>query len=148
MKREFQSQLSAINAANNKINGLYSRWAQKRNISGYTVCIFYSLLTEDSLTQKQVREEFEIPKQSVNNIITALKNDGHIILTSSTEDKREKLICLTDQGRSYAQELLAPLFAVEDAVMKKMGHPMVQQMIDTTVAYCSYLEQEMENADL
>lgn len=148
MEQELQKQLTAINTATSKINGLYSRWAQKRNISQYTVCIFYCMLTGDGLTQKQVKDEFEIPKQSVNNIITSLKNDGHIVLEASAEDKREKLIRFTDEGRKYAQELLAPLLQIEEAVVKRMGQKMVRQMIDTTTAYCNYLEEEMEKSDL
>lgn len=148
MKQKIQEQLAAISTANCKISGLYSRWAQKRNISSYTVCILYCLLEEGSLTQKKLREEFEIPKQSVNNIITSLKNDGHITLEPNPEDKREKLICLTEQGRSGAEELLAPLFTIERTVMERMGNKRAQQLIDTTITYCNYLEQEMENADL
>ncbi|MFV0361904.1 MAG: MarR family winged helix-turn-helix transcriptional regulator [Suipraeoptans sp.] len=148
MDTKIQEQLTAINTATNKIGGLYDRWAQKHNISQYTVCIFYCLLADEVLTQKLVKDDFKIPKQSVNNIVISLKNDGYITLEPNADDKREKLIRLTDEGRTYAEELLAPLFAIEETVIKKMGQKLVQQMIDGTTAYCNYLEQEMEKSDL
>ncbi|ULQ60991.1 MarR family transcriptional regulator [Brucepastera parasyntrophica] len=141
---EFKAQITAINSATSRINGLYGKWAQKRKVNHYAMDILYLLLTEGPLTQKKFREEFEIPKQSVNNVITSLKNAGYIILEASPEDRREKIILLTKKGLRYSEKLLAPLFEIEEAVIRRMGPRMMRQMIEATAVYGNFLEQEME----
>lgn len=144
MKTEIQEQMRNINASLSKINGLYSRWAQKRGINSCTLKIFYTLATVGPITQKQFCEAFNIPKQSVNKEITLLKNAGIISLLPSEEDKREKLVILTEEGRKYTLEILTPLFAMENAVVDRMGKTLVEQYIKVSKTFGDYMELEMK----
>lgn len=147
MNQEIQTQIQKINAGISRINSMYSKWAQKNNINQYTIGIFYMLLDGEHITQKQVCDEFEIPKQSVNNVIISLKSDGYICMESGEKDKREKNIVLTEKGREYAMEVLAPLFQIEENVALKMGKQRMSQLIKTIITFGDILEQEISEAE-
>lgn len=147
MKPDVTFQLASINSAMNRVSGLYSRWAQKHAINIYALHILYLLYQEGSVTQKQISEGLKIPKQSVNNVATALKNDGFITLIPSEEDKREKKMILTEKGRDYSKDIIASLHHLEETVVQKMGEQLVGQLIASATAYGDYFEQEMEKED-
>ncbi len=148
MNTEIQEQMRLLNVSISRIRGLYGRWAQKQDMNTCTLNIFYMLITVGPITQKQFCEAFDVPKQSVNKIITSLKNDGIISLLPCEEDKREKLVVLTEEGRKYILEVLTPLFAIESAVVERMGETLVEQFVKAATAFGDYTELEMKKDDV
>ena len=143
MKSNITAELVSIHSAISRVNGLYAKWAQKHNINFYAMHIFYFLQKRGSVTQKQISEDSKIPKQSINNVIITLKNDGYISIVPGDRDKREKFIVLTEKGRCYVDEKLTPLLEIEERVLQKMGEELVKQLIASTTAYGDFFEQEM-----
>jgi DNA-binding MarR family transcriptional regulator len=143
MNLDITDDLASIHSAISRVNGLYGRWAQKQNINFYTMHIFYFLQKREAVTQKQICENSKIPKQSINNVIITLKNDGYISIIPGDKDKREKFIVLTEKGRGYMQEKFAPLLEIEERALQKMGTELVRQLITSATAYGDFLEQEM-----
>ena len=91
----------------------------------------------------QICNSTGLTKQTVNNVIRSLKKEGYVILSPGTGDKREKQVSLTEEGASYARELLAPLKELEHRVLQIMGRDRVQQMIDSITLYNTVFEKEM-----
>lgn len=143
MSQHEREQLRLMNAGISKIDRLYSRWSQKSGVNTYAVGILYMLIEDGCITQKQISDEFDIPKQSVNNVISGLKNDGYISMEISRRDKRERVIVLTEGGKEYALKILTPLFEMEEAVVERLGEERMNQLIETTTAYADILEQVM-----
>lgn len=143
MTGETKKQMTTINAAISRINRLYDKWAQNAGVNSFALGVLYALSTEGSITQKQYIEDRGLPKQTVNNVIISLKKDGYITMQPSEEDRRGKTIMLTEDGRSYANELLAPLFQIEESVAGQMGAKMMSVLIESTNAFGEYLEQKM-----
>ena len=56
-----------------KGNGLYVQWAAREGIGYPEMIVLYSLYTMGRLTQKQIREDFGLQKQTVNTVIHDLK---------------------------------------------------------------------------
>lgn len=144
---EKNTKMEALYTGNGKINGLYRRWAQKRNLNYYMVSMLYILLSRDSITQKEFCENYEVPKQTLGNVIAPLKKDGIIILLPSLKDGREKLLYLTEKGRAYAEELLAPLLEIESAVMKKFSEAEMEQIVSLITEFSELLELEMSRKE-
>lgn len=145
MKPEtYQTQIKAIYSAMNRVIGAYNRWSRKRADNQYTIEALYLLLTEGPITQKRYIEEFDVPKQSINNVILSLKKRGFIEMRQSEEDKRAKIIMLTEEGRHYATELLLPLFEVEAAVARKVGEPLMSQLTKALTIFSDTLESEFK----
>ena len=130
-----------------KINGLYRRWAQKRKLNNYMAGLFYALLDRERITQKEFCDDFEIPKQTISNIIAPLKQDGMITLIPSEKDRREKWIILTEKGKAHAEKILAPLYEIEASVIKKFGEAEMEQIVSLILDFSELLEWEMSRRE-
>ncbi|MFV0559019.1 MAG: MarR family winged helix-turn-helix transcriptional regulator [Enterococcus sp.] len=144
MEQTFFEQISDINRAIHRINSLYSKWAQEHATNQNTISIMHMLVTEGQITQKKFIEAHNVPKQSVNNIILSLKKDQLIEMKSSEVDKREKVIVLTEKGKSYSEQLLSPLFALEKQVVNEMGTESMRELMDSTTKFGDMLEKVMK----
>lgn len=81
----------------------------------------YELLLRERLTQKQLVELSDLPKQSINKGIKRLKEINYLIMTVDPNDKRVRFCELTSSGKKYAQEKLQPLFDLEEKTAQKLG---------------------------
>ncbi len=116
----YREQMNRINAHIGKITKLYYDIAKSQGISYNAMMVLYTLEQTQSCTQKQIAEECGLPKQSVNSIIKNLHNAGHVELLTG-KNKKEKLVAFTDTGKTYADEMLEPIFAIEEHVLQRMG---------------------------
>jgi len=147
MSLEVDINMGAISAGVNRIDKLYANLAQfydtpYGNASANPV--LYVLYLHGSITQKRISEICEIPKQTVNNTITQLKKDKHIILITNSEDKREKHIELTDKGKRYCEKMLAPFLEINQKLGERVGLPFITQIVNDLKTVGDALEQEIE----
>ncbi|EEJ72548.1 MarR family winged helix-turn-helix transcriptional regulator [Lactobacillus ultunensis] len=99
----------------------YEQWEQDHHLPDYLVVIMYELLLREKLTQKQLVNLSDLPKQSINKGIKRLHEAGYLDMTIDPDDKRVRFCELTDKGKSYAQEKLASLFDLEEKTAQKLG---------------------------
>jgi len=99
-----------------KMDGLYDSYAKSIGINFTTIIVLQHLWeSSKNLTQKEVCEMLELPKQLVNAIIKSFWEQGFVIL-KETKDRRIKDIILTGKGKDYATKILKPLEDAESAV--------------------------------
>ncbi|MGX2983027.1 MarR family winged helix-turn-helix transcriptional regulator [Helicobacter sp. 23-1045] len=126
---------------------MYGRLETLQDINGYIFKVLYALLVSEIHTQKDIMQRYEMPKQTINNVILSLQKQGFIQVAPSPNDKREKIINLTPSGESYAQEIIAKYVAFEKKVYQKLGAQKLGRLIeifkDFEVAFSQTLEQEM-----
>ncbi|MDO4396007.1 MAG: MarR family transcriptional regulator [Clostridia bacterium] len=125
-------------------NALYEDWAAWKNINSNLLMVLYELDHGDYITQKMIADYTGIPKQTVNTVIKGLLEQEYVTLTCGKNDRREKLVVLTDEGRKFGEELLAPLYDMEEKVFHIMGEERVQQMIDSIFLFNTVFEKEMK----
>lgn len=125
---------------------LYVQWANKHGIGYPKLMVLYALDTLENLTQKEIREGFGLLKQTVNTIIRDLKNKDYVILQPSKEDKREKLVILTETGKLYSHKIIEPLLEAEDHVYKKIGYERITQTMETMDLFNLLFEKEVERS--
>lgn len=143
MERSGYSPLSDANALINKTRGIYADWAKKNKVSYYELMVLGLLYEQDCCTQKQIREAYGLPKQTVNGIIGALAKAGRLAVSRKAENKREKEVCLTREGRDYAEDMLAPLKTLEKGAIERMGEDQYQLFLDMVSMYRRALEIEL-----
>ena len=147
MKQGILTQITSINGALRRTSVLYSEWSRKHDINHFAMKILYVLVTEGPATQKKISEENKLSKQTVNTIVTALKENEYVVLVNCAGDKREKTVELTEKGLDYATKLLDPLFQIEERIIKKMGNQNVRQLIELMTIYSDIMEKEMQNKE-
>lgn len=99
----------------------YSQWEQDHDLPDYLAVIMYELLIRGKLTQRELVNLSDLPKQSINKGIKILRDHDHITMTVDPSDKRVRFCQLTEAGRKYAYDRLRPLFELEEKTAQAMG---------------------------
>lgn len=124
------AQIHDFNKLYYKTLGLYARLDSALGINGFLYKVLYALAISDLHTQKDIAQSYEMPKQTINNIISSLQKQGFIEVQTSPTDKREKLIALTPSGKIYAQDFIAKYTDFEQKVYEKLGAQKLQKLIE------------------
>ena len=112
-------------------NLMYEEWSKEQGLSMNGYLILYSFYDEaDNPTQKLISQKWMIPKQTVNTILKDYMQRGFIETVSMEEDKRNKILKLTESGKAYADEIIGKLREKELYVMQKLGIKNIVEMND------------------
>lgn len=98
----------------------YHTWAKRQDINYNQLAVLWSLSYYHSCTQKQICDGWVLPKQTVSGICKRYMDDGLIEWVSS-DDKREKLMSLTEKGKSFAKPIIQRLEQVEMQIFTEFG---------------------------
>ncbi|MEG1559926.1 MAG: MarR family transcriptional regulator [Clostridia bacterium] len=149
MNKNLEKQLKETYISWNSINGLYSTWAKKRGVNAHTLFTLYAIYNDrDNCCQSKICDEWFMPKQTVSSILKELERKGCIFYESDANDRRNKIIKLTDSGLSYADGILGKLYGIEVSVLDKMGSELRQNMIDANNLFYKLLKEEMVEDEL
>lgn len=100
----------------------YEEWAKTQGLSSNSVLVLYSFYSgEECCTQKSISQKWCIPKQTVNTILKDFQKKGYVEMAMMQEDKRNKLLRLTNSGKKLADEVIEKLRRKETCVMEAMG---------------------------
>lgn len=100
----------------------YEEWSKEQGLSSNGVLVLYSFYSGDECcTQKSISRKWCIPKQTVNTILKDFQKKGYVEMVSMPDDRRNKLLKLTDSGKLLADEVIGKLRKKEVHVMEKMG---------------------------
>jgi len=141
---EADAAMAAIDSGVSRIKGLYAKFAQENEIPYGLIQVSYVLKFNSPVTQKQISEICEIPKQTVNGIVKQLKADKYISVTPSKDDKREKEIRLTPLGEEYVRDTLSPFFELNKMVTDRISMSFIEQLIQGLAKLGDVIEMEIE----
>ena len=121
---ETRDLIRRVMIAVNRIDGAYYRFSKDLGLKSNTLDLLYALDDGRFHSQKQICEEWLIPKTTLNTIIKECEAFGYVVLQAVPGQKRERRICLTPSGRALAREKLAELYAAESEAMSDtlQGH--------------------------
>lgn len=138
--------IQEINSVVERTDYLYEKWAKQHGINSYVLQIMYMIYASGINKQKDIVEKYGMPKQTVNTVIVELQKKGYIRLIPDENDKRSKIIILTDEGRRYAENIVNPLLNCEKEVLAEMGEERVEMLISTMNQYAELLEQKISKS--
>lgn len=102
-----------IMLATNKIDGVYYLLARHYGINENTLAFLYALDDEKPHSQKEISDEWIIPRTTINSIVKNMLSEGYITFIGEPHAK-EKMIILTKKGREYANKLLNDIYLAEE----------------------------------
>ena len=137
-----RQQMEIVNTCNCRITELYGEWAKQHGTSYHAMMTLYALNQNRKCTQKQIAEEWLLPKQTVNTVVKELERRGHVRFAPG-RDQKEKLVCFTAQGAAYAAEMLEDLYRMEDRVMERMGPVLCRELVGSNLAFAEALASEV-----
>ncbi len=137
-----RAQIRRLMLAVNRLDGLYYQFAREQNAKDSMLSLLYALDDGAPHFQKQVCEEWLIPKTTINTIVLECVSKGYIQLAEAGH-KREKMLCLTERGKAYTAELLQPLYHAEESAMELASHAEQERMIHALEHFVEEMEQEL-----
>ena len=114
---QYRNEIRRIMIAVNVIDGAYEQIAKKIGIKENTLALLYALDDGKSHSQKEICEEWLIPKTTLNTIVKECVETGYIFLNHNNH-KKQKEICLTEKGQQFAKKILGQVYELEACAMR------------------------------
>lgn len=105
--------------ASNIIDECYWRLSHDTVYSNSEVCLMYALNDGKIHSQKEISNNWCIPKTTLNTTVKKLEANGVVKLQKLAEKGREKELSLTESGRALAEEILKNMYEAEDFAMRE-----------------------------
>ena len=129
-----------------RVEQLYEHFAKNHRLGGvhilFTLCALHEYT--EGCTQKQICEEWVMPKQTVNTILKGLETQGYLFYSPSLSDGRSKIIHLTEPGKEYIQSIIGLLSQAEARTLDSMGAGKRRAMLDGMGLFCDIFSKEIE----
>jgi len=100
----------------NRIDALYVDSVRTFGVKGNLFVLFYAIADGKPYSQRQICDEWKLPRTTLNTIVRECVKDGLVRLVP--RGNKEKDIVLTSKGREIADRVFAPIFAAESSVME------------------------------
>ncbi|QLB42193.1 MULTISPECIES: MarR family transcriptional regulator [Gammaproteobacteria] len=128
-----------------QVNLSYAVFAKNHQMNANELAIFYTLWTQEQATQKYIADKYHLAKQTINSLCKRLETDGFIASDVKENNKREKVISLTDKGKAFARPIIAPLLRQEGQVIDEFGIERLVFLLNEMNALQKMLAQRLEN---
>lgn len=129
-----------------RLDSLYEQLARLLKLGGvhalFTLCALHEYT--DGCTQKQICEEWVMPKQTVSTILKAMEHAGYVFHSPSATDGRSKIIRLTDAGKAYVSPIVNTLLNAERHTLAQMGSKNRRAMLGGMSLFCDIFSKEIE----
>ena len=147
MKKDKSLEIFNLFSLIRKVQGLKNQSFKNMKANGIKTAIFLFLIYEDKTTQAMIVERMAVAKQTINNVIIELCEKGYIKKISDQDDKRVKILVLTEKGKIYADEFLKPLIEFNEKLYDKLGEEKINQMTkyfsDLAEILCEFNKEEI-----
>ena len=110
---------------------LYDEYAKRHGMLMKTLLVVNVLFyAPEGMTQTEICRRTFQSKQTVNLIIKNLLADSYVTLTEVPENKRNKIVQMTDAGRAYCEKVVRHITWAEDTAMSMFTPEEQKQLID------------------
>ncbi len=107
-----------------QIDGVYDEYGKICRVgSPNLLWILYALNDGERHSQKQICDDWAIPRSTANTIIKDLESKSFIALSQIKGERRELLVALTQSGKEYADGILSDLYQREKEIYSELENP-------------------------
>lgn len=127
---------------------LYDEYAKRHGMLMKTLLVVNVLFyAKDGMTQKEICKRTFQSKQTVNLIIKNLLSQRYVTVTEMPENKRNKIVQMTDAGKSYCEKVVRHITWAEDTAMSMLTAEEQKQLIDLSRTFTKHLT-ELINSEM
>lgn len=112
--------LNTLHEAMVSLDNVYCLWTKKYGIGKNELCILGILLKNPGISQKQIVQKTGISFTTLNSSLKKMADQGCLYLETEASNKKEKHINLTGEGKGYAENILLPLWEIEEKTARKI----------------------------
>lgn len=126
------------------LDGIYWYIAKKSGIKENLFWLLYALNDDEPHTQKQICEDWQFPKTTINTLIKECESAGYIKLEKVPGRKRELAIALTESGKAFAQKSLELIDEIEELAITEALERCAPTFIDDFVKFTAIFQRIAE----
>lgn len=115
--RSNRKRLIRLMRALNKVDAQYCRVQRSLDIKDSLFVLLYACMDEKPLSQKDICDEWFIPRSTLNTTVKEQVEAGNIELIPC--GNKQKLVKLTESGQIFAERILGPLFDAEELIARQ-----------------------------
>jgi len=116
----------------------------RKKISDAELSVMYALDDGNPHSQREISQEWLVPKTTVNTIVKRWEKEGLLTQTPIPGKRREMNIMLTDAGREYAKSFMSFLYKAEDKALKKTLDKYSDEFIEVIEYFGESLKEAFE----
>lgn len=116
----------------------------RKKISDAELSVMYALDDSKPHSQREISQEWLVPKTTVNTIVKRWEKEGLLTQTPVQGKRREMNIMLTDAGREYAKSFMSFLYKAEDKALKKTLDKYSDEFIEVIEYFGESLKEAFE----
>lgn len=121
MSRNYEL-VRGIMLATNKVDGMYYLLGKQCGVNENTLAFLYALADEKPHLQKEIGNEWLIPRTTINSIVKIMLASGYIEFGAGSH-REEKTLILTQRSREYADKRFSEIYAAEEkAILATLEH--------------------------
>ncbi len=136
-----EEQYNHFNYLYKRLDDKYSTLASIYGISDCAMWILYAMRENDNkqLTQTEVAKGLYMSRQSVSSAIKKLEKDGLITLEKQKGNEKNKILHLTEQGKTLAQKTVDKIIKSERSAFQSLKEKERESFIKLTKKYVDSL---------
>ena len=119
---------------------LYDEYAKRHGMLMKTLLVVNTLFyAKDGMTQTEICRRTFQSKQTVNLIIKNLLAENYVTVDEVPENKRNKIVQMTEAGRLYCEKVVRHITWAEDTAMSMFTAEEQKQLIDLSRTFTKNL---------
>lgn len=126
------------------IRQVYIQWAKDKGVNYTTFAILYTVYCRGSCTQKDVCDVWNLAKQTVSTQCSELMDQGLLSSVQNSENRRQKILTLTEKGQAFAQPFSEGIYRAEIRAFEALGTELSAQLIAGAEQFYRVFGQEAE----
>lgn len=140
---DYRNEIRRLMITVNQVEGLYYSAAKILGIKENTLTLLYALDDGKSHSQKQICDEWFIPRTTINTVVKECVNAGYITLMNEKRSKEKKVV-ITSKGRMYAQSVLQNIYLAEQNAMAETLTEFTPDFIAAMRKFVEFLQNNFE----
>ena len=144
MKSDIKQYSRRINYLITETDAVYHEIARRLGVSDSTMLILYVLTDAGgSCPLSAIYGQTGLSKQTINSALRKLEADGTVYLCPA--DKKSKIVCLTDAGRTLAARTAGQVLEMENAIYTAWPQDELEAYLALTEKYVRCLRQKLDS---
>lgn len=124
----------------------YEMYARKHGLTAKELFVLDIIwFAPDGCLQSEICDRLSSTKQTVSAIIKKFMRKGYVSLTESETDRRNKIICFTEEGIEYVKKIIPPAAEAEIDAMSELPGEDIAELVRLTVQFSRCMKEKFEN---
>lgn len=127
---------------------LYDEYAKRHGMMMNTLLVLNVLFyAKEGMTQTEICRRTFQSKQTVNLIIKNLLTNAYVTVTEVPQNKRSKVVRMTEASRNYCEKVVRHITWAEDTAMSMFTAGEQKQLIDLSRTFTKNLTELVNRED-